>query len=297
MPSERILSIYGPGLLGGSLALAVQERMPEVKLRFWARRESAAAAIQARGIQAGFFTDAVAAARDASLIILCTPVETMAGLAGQIAQADLAPDCLVTDVGSVKGSVVRALEPVLGARFIGSHPMAGSEKTGVEAARTDLFQNAACLLTPTSQTQPADLLRLRAFWSALGCRLLEFGADEHDVKVARISHLPHMMAAITTLAALRSDPDALACAAGGFRDTTRVAAGDPGLWTGIAMSNRTALAARLREASTTLVDLLHILESSDESALRQFLTEAKALRDKLVTPPLSPAPAPPDFDS
>lgn len=282
MPSERILSIYGPGLLGGSLALALQERMPEVKLRFWARRESAAAAIQARGIEAEFFTDAAAAAREASLIILCTPVETMAGLAGQIVQADLAPDCLVTDVGSVKGSVVRAVEPILGARFIGSHPMAGSEKTGVEAARADLFQNAACLLTPSDLTRPADLLRLRDFWSALGCRLLEFGADEHDIKVARISHLPHMMAAITTLAALRSDPSAVSCVAGGFRDTTRVAGGDPGLWTGIAMSNRPALIAQLREASAGLAELLHILEAADETALRQFLAEAKSLRDTVA---------------
>jgi len=282
MPSERILSIYGPGLLGGSLALAVQERMPGVKLRFWARRESAAAAIQARGIQAEFFTDAVAAARDASLIILCTPVETMAGLAEQIAKADLARDCLVTDVGSVKGSVVRAVEPILGARFIGSHPMAGSEKTGVEAARADLFQNAACLLTPSNLTRPADLLRLRDFWSALGCRLLEFGADEHDIKVARISHLPHMMAAITTLAALRSDSSAVSCVAGGFRDTTRVAGGDPGLWTGIAMSNRPALIAQLREASAGLAELLHILEGQDEAALRAFLADAKALRDTVV---------------
>ena len=282
MPSERILSIYGPGLLGGSLALAVQERMPGVKLRFWARRESAAAAIQARGIEAEFFTDAAAAAREASLIILCTPVETMAGLAGQIVQADLAPDCLVTDVGSVKGSVVRAVEPILGARFIGSHPMAGSEKTGVEAARADLFQNAACLLTPSDLTRPADLLRLRDFWRALGCRLLEFGADEHDIKVARISHLPHMMAAITTLAALRSDPSAVSCVAGGFRDTTRVAGGDPGLWTGIAMSNRPALIAQLREASAGLAELLHILEGQDEAALRQFLAEAKSLRDTVA---------------
>ncbi|MES2594307.1 MAG: prephenate dehydrogenase/arogenate dehydrogenase family protein [Verrucomicrobiota bacterium] len=287
MPSERILSIYGPGLLGGSLALAVQERMPEVKLRFWARRESAAAAIQARGIQADFFTDAAAAASGASLIILCTPVETMAGLAEKIVRADLADDCLITDVGSVKGSVVRELEPILGARFIGSHPMAGSEKTGVEAARANLFENAACLLTPSELTRPADLQRLRDFWIALGCRLLEFSADEHDHKVARISHLPHMMAAITTLAALRSDPSAVACVAGGFRDTTRVAGGDPGLWTGIAISNHAALIAQLREASTALGELMTILEGQDETALHQFLAEAKALRDTVV--PVKPA--------
>lgn len=279
MPSERILSIYGPGLLGGSLALAVRERMPETKLRFWARRDTAEAGIRARGIEAEFFTDAAAAASGASLIILCTPVETMAALAEQIVKADLAPDCLITDVGSVKGSVVRELEPILGARFIGSHPMAGSEKTGIEAARANLFEKAACLLTPTALASPADLERLREFWSTLGCRLLEFGPDEHDEKVARISHLPHMMATVTTLAALRGDPSAVNCVAGGFRDTTRVSAGDPGLWTGIAMGNRPALVAQLREASAALAELIDILDHSDEEGLRRFLAEAKALRD------------------
>ncbi len=278
MPTESIITLYGPGLLGGSLALAIQERMPQVQLRLWARRESAEAGIRARGISADFFTDATAAAQGASLIILCTPVETMAALAEKIVLANLADEGLVTDVGSVKGSVVRALQPFFGARFVGSHPMAGSEKTGIEVARADLFQNAACLLTPTDGTDPQ---RLRSFWQALGCRVLQMSPDEHDEKVARISHLPHMMAAVTTLAALRTDPSAIACVANGFRDTTRVAAGDPGLWTGIALENRTALRAQLRAASTTLTELLEILDKPDEEDLRRFLTEAKSLRDSV----------------
>ncbi|GAA5138162.1 prephenate dehydrogenase/arogenate dehydrogenase family protein [Prosthecobacter algae] len=274
---ERTIAIFGPGLLGGSLALAVQERMPGTVLRLWARRESAEAGIRARGIQADFFTDAAAAAAGASLIILCTPVETMAALAEQITQGQLADDCLVTDVGSVKGSVVRALHPILGPRFIGSHPMAGSEKTGIEVARADLFQNATCLLTPEGQ-ENAGLLRLQNFWQALGCRVLEMSPEEHDEKVARISHLPHMMAAVTTLAALRTDPSAVACVANGFRDTTRVAGGDPGLWTGIAMENRPALVAQLRAAADTLTELLEILDKPDEEELRRFLAEAQSLR-------------------
>lgn len=283
--SERILSIYGPGLLGGSLALAVQERMPEVKLRFWGRREAAKAGIEARGIQAEFFTDPIAAASGASLIILCTPVETMPDLACQIAKATLESDCLVTDVGSVKGSVVERLTPILGRHFVGSHPMAGSEKTGMQAARADLFQNAACLLTPTAQTPAPYLQRLRDFWTTLGCRLLEFTPQEHDEKVARISHLPHMMAAVTTLAALRADPSAVACVAGGFRDTTRVAAGDPSLWTGIAAGNRPALTALLHDATRTLAELTHLIESGDDDGLQRFLTEAKALRDTVPQAP------------
>src|SRR5690606_6547917 len=150
---------------------------------------------------------------------LATPVETMPALAAQVAQAALAPDAVVTDVGSVKGSVVQALTPLLGDRFLGSHPMAGSEKTGVATARADLFEGAACLLTP-GPGQAAR--RLRAFWESLGCRVLAMSPEEHDRKVARISHLPHWLAVVTTLAALRGDPEAVACAAGGFRDTTRV---------------------------------------------------------------------------
>lgn len=282
MSPERLITIYGPGLLGGSLALAIRQRFPGVKLRLWARRAAAEDGIRARGIDAEFFTDATAAAHGASLIILCTPVETMATLAQQIALAELPDDCLITDVGSVKGKVVSELEPILGTRFIGSHPMAGSEKTGIDVARANLFENAACLLTPTEPgcPQPAALLdRLRHFWKTLGCRVLEMSPEDHDIKVARISHLPHMMAAITTLAALRTDPSAVACMAGGFRDTTRIAGGDPGLWTGIALGNRAALTAQLREASATLTELLEILDKPDEEALRRFLAEAKALRD------------------
>jgi prephenate dehydrogenase len=255
--------------------------MPGTALRLWARRESVEVSIRERGIQAEFFTDATTAACGASLIILCTPVETMPALAAQIAQAELGPDCLITDVGSVKGSVVRALEPILGPRFIGSHPMAGSEKTGIETARACLFQNATCLVTPGAQTPSSgseSLPRLRTFWKTLGCNVLEMSPEEHDEKVARISHLPHMMAAVTTLAALRTDPAAAACVANGFRDTTRVAGGDPGLWTGIALENRPALLAQLQAAATTLTELLDILGKPDEEELRRFLAEAQSLR-------------------
>lgn len=272
------ISILGPGLLGGSLALAIQERMPQARLRLWARRATAEVEIRARGIQAEFFTDAAAASAGADLIILATPVETMPALAAQIAQAELKEAVVVTDVGSVKGSVVGELAPILGHRFLGSHPMAGSEKTGIETARADLFQGAACLLTPT---EGQDATSLRQFWERLGCRVLEMTPEEHDLKVARISHLPHWMAVATTLAALRADPEAVACAAGGFRDTTRVAGGDPGLWTGISLANQQALLGTLRDASAVLTELLEILSKPDEEALHQLLSEARNLRSLL----------------
>jgi prephenate dehydrogenase len=276
----RSITIYGPGLLGGSLALAIQERLPHCNLCFWGRRPTAADEVAARGITARFTTDPVAAAEGASLIILATPVTAMADLARQIAPV-VGADAIVTDVGSVKGSVVSALAPIFGSKFIGSHPMAGSEKAGIDTARGDLFERAVCLLTPTAETVASQLSELKEFWRLVGCRVLEFSPEEHDSKVARISHLPHLMACVTTLAALRGDASASACVANGFRDTTRVAGGDPGMWTGIALENRTAVLACVREAAATLTELLEILEKPDEEALRQFLTEAKTLRDQV----------------
>ncbi|HYF36546.1 MAG TPA: prephenate dehydrogenase/arogenate dehydrogenase family protein [Prosthecobacter sp.] len=280
LPTERIITIFGPGLLGGSLALAIQERLPDVRLRLWARRDTAETEIRAQKINAAFFTDPAAAAQGASLLILATPVTVMPDLARQIAPV-VAADAIVTDVGSVKGSVVSALEPILGSRFIGSHPMAGSEKTGIQTARANLFQGAASLITPTALTPPDALAELTRFWETLGCRVLSFSPEVHDLKVARISHLPHLMACVTTLAALRGDSAAAACVANGFRDTTRVAGGDPDLWTGIALENRGALLACVEEAANVLTELLEILKKPNEETLRQFLAEAKTLRDQV----------------
>ena len=284
-PLPSTIAIFGPGLLGGSLALAVKRAMPSSSVRVWARREAAAAEVRARGIAALATTSVTEAAAGADFIIVATPVDTMAGLARQIAASDVADGCVATDVGSVKGSLVPPLEAAFAgsrASFAGSHPMAGSEKTGLDAAREDLFRGACCIVTPTEATEESALDAVRRFWMALGCRVLSMSPEEHDRKVARISHLPHVMAAVTTLAALRPDAGALDCAAGGFRDTTRVAGGDPGLWTGILRENRAEVIAALRDALGATRELLEIVEGFDEEALRLFLAEAKTLRDRLT---------------
>ena len=221
----------------------------------------------------------------ADVIIFATPVTAMRALAEAVAACDLKPGCLVTDVGSVKAGVLAELEPVFektGAIFLGSHPMAGSERSGIHAASADLFEGAACILTPGDGADAAVVARLRDFWESLGCRVLEMSAAVHDERVARISHLPHVMAAVTTLAALRGGREsALECAAGGFRDTTRVASGDPEMWTGILAGNRSAIIAALQDARGVVTEVLEMLEGMDEEALRRFLEEAKALRDRL----------------
>lgn len=277
MSHERSIAILGPGLLGGSLALAVRQRMTGTEIRVWGRRQEAVDEVLRRSIADMASTDASEVVRGASLVILATPVATMHQLAASF-RAALTSDALVTDVGSVKGSVVSALEGVLGSQFIGSHPMAGSERAGLEAARVDLFENAACIVTPTSRSKLDAVERVRAFWSTLGCRLLTLDPHEHDRKIARISHLPHSVAAALTIAALRDDPTAAQCMGNGFRDSTRIAAGDPDLWTGILTENRDEVVAALEDAVVRTKELLEILRTPDHEALRRFLAEAQQLR-------------------
>ncbi|MFO0442455.1 MAG: prephenate dehydrogenase [bacterium] len=284
MKQDTSIAILAPGLLGGSLALAVKEFSPQTEIRIWARRVEALDEVRQRLPSAFCSTSIAEILHGATLAVLCMPVQHMQAAAKTILAAATHPELLVTDVGSVKGSVVSSLEPLFAAKgipFIGSHPMAGSHATGMAHARGDLFQNAACLLTPLESTSASALGRLRAFWSALGCRVLEMNPLEHDRRVARISHLPHTMAAVTTLAALAGDTSPIPCAAGGFRDTTRVAAGDPAMWTGILRDNRAEVLSALRDARGHIEQLIEHLSQDDEQALHQFLASAKALRDQV----------------
>lgn len=278
------IAILGPGLLGGSLLKAIRQRLPSAHLSVWARSERAVEKVRAMQLAEVASTDLREAVHEADFIVLCVPVERMASLARDILAADPAKDCVITDVGSIKTGVVTVLEDLFiksPFHFIGSHPMAGSERAGIESARGDLFQGAACILTPTLFTDEIALHHVRAFWSLMGCRLLEMSPEEHDRKVARISHLPHVVAAAVTLAALHEEPDAIQCVGNGFRDSTRVAAGDADLWTGILLGNRTEVMASLEDTQGRLRELLAILENVDEKALRHYLHEAKLLRDSI----------------
>jgi prephenate dehydrogenase len=280
MPPERSIAILGPGLLGGSLALAVKQAWPSLEVRMWGRRAEAVAEVLRLGIADFASTDAGAVVQNASLVVLATPVVVMEQVSVAL-QGRLAPDAVVTDVGSVKRSVVKVLEPLFasaGIPFVGSHPMAGSEQTGISAARADLFLGATCILTPTVQTQPAALARVQAFWSALGCRLLSMTVDEHDRKVARISHLPHAVAFALVRAALQDDPNAAECAGNGFRDTTRIAGSDPDLWSGILLENQAEVVAALQDAVTDLQDLLAIVRGADKEQLRHYIATAQELK-------------------
>src|SRR5277367_5654034 len=245
------VAILGPGLIGGSLALALAERGLAKRLMIYARSPRALDAIRTAGVDAELTGNPSEAVRDADVVILCIPIEAMAGLVHEFRDA-LKPKALVTDVGSVKGSVVRDIEPLLEGRalWIGSHPMAGSEQAGFAAARPDLFDGATVILTPTKHTA-RDAERLASkLWTALGANLVLLSPDKHDQMVAAVSHIPHLLAAaLVNHAVTFGDLD---LAAGGFRDTTRVASGSPELWAEILLANGEAAGFQLRQLITQL---------------------------------------------
>ncbi len=285
------IAILGPGLLGGSLLLALRAALPNANLRAWGRdprKMQMVEALEHQGARVADIasTDLRRVVLDAQMVVLCTPVTTMADLAHELLQLPVSPGCIVTDVGSVKATVVAAVEEIFARSrllFVGSHPMAGSESAGLEHASAGLFLGATCVITPTLLSEARALNTARAFWTRLGCNLVEMSPEEHDRKVARISHLPRLAASVLTLAALHDDPSAAECMGNGFRDTAiRIASGEPDLWTGIIAANRSEVLAAARDARDRFADVVSMLESHDDAALQRFLAEAKRLRDRLL---------------
>ena len=273
----KSLAILGPGLLGGSIALAAR-RAGGFRTGLWARRAEAVAEIAALGIADAASTDLRTIVAAADLVVLCVPIGVMPALAREIADA-ISPRTVVTDVGSVKASVVAELGAILGGRFIGSHPMAGSEQTGIAAARVGLFENAACIVTPDASSDADAVAEVRAFWQTLGGRILEVSPAGHDEIVALISHLPHLLAATLVQTVAEENASAFEFSGPGFRDTTRVAAGPPAMWAEILHANRDAVCKSAEALIEKLRGIITLL--AHDSPMTEFLTTAKAQRDRL----------------
>jgi prephenate dehydrogenase len=193
----------------------------------------------------------------------------------------MAPDqALLTDVGSTKGSIVSKLESGLakGKHFVGSHPLAGSEKTGVDFARVDLFQGRVVVITQTRRTKPDDIKAATDFWSALGATVQVMSPDSHDKALATTSHLPHLVASAVAQSTMKAE---LPLTAGGWCDVTRVAGGDVDLWAQILIDNRANILRSLARFGKTVEEFQTALESENSDKLRQLLTEGKNVRDAL----------------
>ena len=280
----RKITIIGVGLLGGSIGLAVRQRRLAAEIAGFVRRAASLKDCERAGAVDYATTDLLAAVSGADLVILCTPLAQMRDLAQQFLPA-LKRGAIVTDVGSVKADVVRELESLIkksGAHFIGSHPMAGGEKMGVLAARADLFVNALIILTPTKKSPAAAVRKLDKFWKSLGARTLRLDAAQHDLLVARSSHLPHVVAAtLANLVLHPGQPKAQsALCANGFRDTTRIASGSPEMWRDIALANRKHLARSVDAFAAELKKFQSALKAGDAVAVEQFFATAKQWRDQ-----------------
>jgi prephenate dehydrogenase len=280
------LAIIGPGLLGGSLALAARQ-LGGFHVSLWARRPEAVDELDALAIADEASVDLLQVGEAADIVVLCVPIGAMPELAQKLLPV-LREDTLVTDVGSVKGGIVEQLGAIFRdrGRFVGSHPMAGSEQTGVRAARADLFQNAACMVTPAADSHPGAVEEICNFWKRFGCRVRKLSPELHDELVAAISHLPHLAAAALMNSIDQDIPDALEMAGPGFRDTTRVAAGPPEMWTEIFSKNRRAVRKSAEAMIAKLEQFIRLLDRESpesEFLMNEFLTQAKTRRESLNT--------------
>jgi prephenate dehydrogenase len=281
--SERLhpvktLAVVGVGLLGGSVALAAK-RASAVRVVGVGR--DAAALEWARGL--GILDEATTVlgegVRDADLVVFCTPVDVVAG---QVLSA--APHCrrgaVLTDVGSTKAAIVDAVSDRLppGVAFVGSHPLAGSEKQGADHARADLFHRQVVIVTPRATTDKGALDCVVRFWTELGARVVQLDPEAHDRALALTSHLPHLVA--SALAGVLP-PELAHLTATGFRDTTRLAAGDPRMWGAIFEANRDAVLAAFDRLTAQLARFRNALAANDRAAVERLLGEGKDIRDRL----------------
>ena len=281
------LAIFGPGLIGGSIALAARERNVCRRIAIWSR--DAAERAEAARLELGEIVtgDAIAAVRGAALVILCTPPDAMLALGTAIAP-HLASGAAVSDVASVKEGIAAPLGEIFSdgagspSRYAGAHPMAGGELGGLAAARARLFEGAACFLTPERRTAPDALRLVRDFWEGLGCRVREVSPAEHDETVALLSHLPHVLAAALVNFAGGEPAGALDCAGPGWRDMTRIAGGSPELWTEILSRNRAPVTNAIEGLIAKLREVLGHFGSGQEANLRAFLAEARDRREDLA---------------
>ena len=269
-PDSRRAAIVGTGLIGGSIGLALRERGWHVT----GSDGDGTRAARALELDA---LDAVGEDPDAEITFIATPVGSVA----TAAHAALASGGVVTDVGSVKASVAAAVDHP---RFVGGHPMAGSEQEGVDGARADLFEGAVWVLTPTATTDDEAHALVRSVVRSFGADVVELAPDRHDALVAVVSHVPHLTAAtLMTIAAEGAEEHQamLRLAAGGFRDMTRIASGHPGIWPDICVDNRDAIVGALDDLGAALNKIRDIIAAGDRSSLLDVLERARAARVNL----------------
>lgn len=281
----RHVALIGLGLLGSSLAHAIRAHLPGTHISGY----DADPAVRARAAELGLAdiaADPAEAVRGANLVVLCVPVGAMADAAAAV-EPGLSPDAVISDVGSSKQSVARALAAALpGHTVIPAHPVAGTERSGPDAGFATLFHNRWCILTPPADADPAQVARLEAFWAALGANVETMDAAHHDLVLAITSHLPHLIA--YTIVGTASDLEAVTrsevikYSAGGFRDFTRIAASDPTMWRDVFLTNKDAVLEMLQRFTEDLTALQRAIRWDDGDALFDLFSKTRTIRRSII---------------
>ena len=284
VPFQRV-AILGVGLIGGSLAKVLRKERPDIRIMGSGRTKANLKTAESIGVIDGFDLDPAKAVAGAELVVLSPPVRSLESLARKIAHA-IGEDTIVTDVGSVKKPVVDALEPVFSerGRFVGGHPIAGREKSGVGAATDSLFLGSRCILTPTPRTDRRAFSAVRALWEIAGCRVTEMPADVHDNIFAAVSHLPHVAAyalvnAVSDVRIRGEDP--LIFSGGGFRDYTRIAESSPEMWRDICLMNAEPILRVLDGYEGVLNRLKQMIAARDGDGLLKEFERARRVKEKM----------------
>jgi cyclohexadieny/prephenate dehydrogenase len=285
LPFARV-SIIGLGLIGSSVARAVRQHMPTVRLTGHDADPGVRATADRLQLCDDIADTAGAAVTDADFVLLCVPVGAMGDAAREIA-ADLSADAIVSDVGSSKAGVAAALRAALpDAQIVPAHPVAGTENSGPEAGFVSLFHGRWCILTPMEGTNPAAVARVEAFWQALGANVETMTPEHHDLVLAVTSHLPHLIA--YTIVGTASDleevtrSEVIKYSAGGFRDFTRIAASDPTMWRDVFIANKDAVLEMLQRFSEDLTALQRAIRWGDGDALFDLFTRTRAIRRSII---------------
>ncbi len=286
MSLSKRMAVIGVGLIGGSLARILRQQGEVGEIVGIGRTEPNLQRAVELGVIDRYSQDPCQGVQGADLVFLATPVCSIASVLEKIAPF-LAPGCVVTDGGSVKESVVAACEPLMpaGTCFVGGHPIAGTEKSGVEASFATLFTGKRCIITPTGNTDELALQKILRMWELAGTDVIQMDAHKHDRIVAAISHLPHMVAYSLVNAVDgydRFDESILKYSAGGFRDFTRIASSDPAMWRDISLMNGPAIMEMMDFFSDYFGQLRTLVENGDSAGLQKFFAESKRSRDAIL---------------
>ncbi|MCX8031066.1 MAG: prephenate dehydrogenase/arogenate dehydrogenase family protein [Thermodesulfovibrionales bacterium] len=276
------ISIIGIGLLGASFAMAARKKALCNNIHGFSRDLKKLQKAKSQGIIDEYSHDIQEVCKNADLVVLATPVGAFLNIVEKIKNY-LKKDCLITDLGSIKGNLVYSIESLLPqeVNYIGSHPIAGGEKSGLDNAKSDLFENALCILTPTEKSNNDALNKLQISWRILGSKVELMNPHQHDEVYALVSHLPHLVAYALVITVGEINEDYISFAGQGFKDTTRIAMSSPEIWRDISFYNKDNLIRLIRVLKDNLDNIENYLNTEDFIALEKLFIRSKKIREKI----------------